>query len=71
MIELVVKLPKEAITSKKMGFESVDRFEFIVGQTWLSSYWTPVITVTAYLGALWLLKAHVSSRKQPYDLRKV
>jgi len=62
MLDLL--LPKEVL-------ERVDNFEFVVGETWLSSLHVPFMTVLIYLLTLKLIKVYVNQRKEPFDLRRV
>jgi hypothetical protein len=48
----------------------VREFEFVPGETWLSSNWV-FLVVPGYLGMLQLLKAHVARRGKPYELKEV
>lgn len=46
----------------------VNTFEFVPGQTWLST-WYVWLVAPAYLAVVWALKAHVKRRGKPYDLK--
>jgi len=48
--------------------EYVRTFDFVNGETWLSSWLTPVAVVPLYLATVFAIKEHVKRRGKPYDL---
>lgn len=49
----------------------MDSFEFIPGQTWLSTTMAVVVTVPGYLLVLSALRRYVAARGKPFELKKV
>jgi len=51
--------------------EHIRTFAFVPGQTWLSSWFIPLVVPFLYLLVLHVVKIHVQLRRKPYDLNSV
>lgn len=49
--------------------EYINSFSFKIGETWLSTWWTPALWVPFYFLTLGVLKKYVAYRKQPFSLK--
>jgi len=48
--------------------QSIDSFEFRVGESWLSSWYVPLVSIFIYLFTIWALRKFIEFRKTPFDL---